>query len=507
MFRWYAKSHVCFVYLSDVSVDQEPKQVYLVDFMSSRWLKRGWTLQEMLAPERVEFYDVDWNMFGTKLSLRDEISSITGIRKEVLTSRFDVEASKSKHCVAEKMSWASGRKTTRVEDLAYCLLGIFDINMPLLYGEGERAFERLQFQILAETEDLTLFAWKRSFPQPWDLNPELPNVDGLLAKSPFDFYDAGTYESLMPRPDSTIQRLKDEPPTKRLGFFNLSVPVVPVSEELPELLVLASYQAAGEGPPDTCIWTTTKQAEYLCLPLVSIKELGYSSAYVKNGPPFRTALGDRESGVRLKRISIRLNSNSLVSRYPGATKPLTALIAFYQSQWTSPKLFYWDDVENQSYAILFRHGSSPSFEFLVLCGWYTNAMPADRKTPWAVITDWKELSTVLELVPGAEDRGKAGDFPRRETLNGGYILCSIKARTREWCLPLQNKMTKSKFHDLVNPVREVYSLDVQVKSAEGHAEKIEYVSSRQWADFAPFRNFIRSGSDGRAGFSRGPRRM
>jgi Heterokaryon incompatibility protein (HET) len=93
MFRWYADSHVCYTYLSDVKVDHaEPEN--LQEFDSSRWHKRGWTLQELLAPKRVEFYDVDWHQIGTRFSLRHRISRVTTIRAEILTKQFDVEVRK-----------------------------------------------------------------------------------------------------------------------------------------------------------------------------------------------------------------------------------------------------------------------------------------------------------------------------------------------------------------------------------------------------------------------------
>ena len=476
------------------------KPQYPDEFHLARWHSRGWNLQEMLAPERVEFYDVDWVMFGTRLSLRYNISRITGIREEILISGFDVEASKSKHCVAEKMAWASRRKTTRVEDLAYCLLGIFGINIPLLYGEGDRAFERLQFQILADTEDLTLFAWKSSEQKKllrWDF-PKIfsSTFNALLANSPSEFHETSLdrdYQYLIPRFDNSIQRLTDEPPAKRLGFCNLSAPIVPGSDATPEALVLAKYQS------DT-LWTFKGTDIYLCLPLASIKEIGGSSAFVKNGLPYQIELKDRESGIRVERISIRLNPESRTLQHPFALREPMPLIAFYQGDWDFPKFF---DADNQYIAILLQHGSSPSSEFLILCGWYTDITTANKKTPWAVITNWEELSSALELVPDgdAEHRGSAGDFPRCRTSDGGNILCSIKFRTREWYLSPQRNVAKSKFNLFV---REAFSLDVHVRSADGNHEKIVHMGFRQWTDFAKFRKFILSGSGGRAGLIDAP---
>ncbi|KAL8325642.1 hypothetical protein RB597_008750 [Gaeumannomyces tritici] len=112
-----------------------------------RWFTRGWTLQELLAPLQVHFFGKTWQYLGSKVSgigssigLTRELESITDIPFAVLDSSRPV----IDFCIAQRMSWAAGRVTTRKEDKAYCLMGLFDINMPLLYGEGAKAFQRLQ---------------------------------------------------------------------------------------------------------------------------------------------------------------------------------------------------------------------------------------------------------------------------------------------------------------------------------------------------------------------------
>jgi hypothetical protein len=99
-------------------------------FKNSRWFKRGWTLQELIAPVIVELYAADWSEIGTKSTLRAEIAAITGIDSEVLRG----DKSPLSCSVAMRMGWAATRSTTRVEDRAYSLFGIFDVNMPLIYG-------------------------------------------------------------------------------------------------------------------------------------------------------------------------------------------------------------------------------------------------------------------------------------------------------------------------------------------------------------------------------------
>ncbi|KAL9621356.1 MAG: hypothetical protein Q9160_004247 [Pyrenula sp. 1 TL-2023] len=156
MWRWYQLSDVCYAYLSDVDTAQAPFALSkgLNDQMPYRWFERGWTLQELLAPRNVAFYSSNWSYLGDRTLLLDEISRITGIDTYALKGGDLRELS-----VARRMAWASHRKTTRIEDVAYCLLGIFDINMPLLYGEGTKAFIRLQEEIMRTCDDQSIFAW------------------------------------------------------------------------------------------------------------------------------------------------------------------------------------------------------------------------------------------------------------------------------------------------------------------------------------------------------------
>lgn len=183
MYTWYRNAEVCYAYLSDVSypADNAHGSSTLQGFEESRWFTRGWTLQELLAPGRLLFFDRDWKTVGSKADLEEQVSKITGINVAALRGE-DLRT----FTVAQRMCWASKRVTTRVEDLAYCLLGIFDVNMPLLYGEGQKSFTRLQEVIMSSTEDQTLFAWK---------DPDLPPgfTTGLLARNPACFMESGVF--------------------------------------------------------------------------------------------------------------------------------------------------------------------------------------------------------------------------------------------------------------------------------------------------------------------------
>ena len=154
MYTWYNKSAVCYAFMSDVtSTSHDPG--FQQAFQNSKWFSRGWTLQELLVPIHLEFYNHDWQHIGDKSDLLSLISGATGIDEMYITYRESIYNAS----IGARMSWASTRRTTRTEDEAYCLLGIFNINMPLLYGEGHKAFTRLQHEIARVSDDESLFAW------------------------------------------------------------------------------------------------------------------------------------------------------------------------------------------------------------------------------------------------------------------------------------------------------------------------------------------------------------
>ncbi|KAL9047149.1 MAG: hypothetical protein Q9214_000204 [Letrouitia sp. 1 TL-2023] len=181
MYRWYQEATVCYVYLADISIKASMQDERAIKLKNSRWFTRGWTLQELLAPKSIIFYDRDWIAIGTKSSLESSLSEAAYISTKHL---FDPKSAS----VAAKMSWAARRSTTRTEDVAYCLLGLFDVNMPLLYGEGTKAFQRLQQVILDSSADESIFAWIQ---KPQDLAVEVLNRSsthvGILATHPYYF--------------------------------------------------------------------------------------------------------------------------------------------------------------------------------------------------------------------------------------------------------------------------------------------------------------------------------
>ena len=177
MYHWYEQAEVCYAYLADVLSDisdgsasrrgsQLPSEC--------RWFTRGWTLQELIAPSVVIFFNREWQQIGTKSSLQKDIFEITGIPVGILSGADDLDTAS----IAQRMSWAANRETFKLEDHAYSLMGIFGINMPLLYGEGTRAFVRLQEEIMKVSDDHSIFAWKSKD----------QSHGGLLATSPDAFH-------------------------------------------------------------------------------------------------------------------------------------------------------------------------------------------------------------------------------------------------------------------------------------------------------------------------------
>ncbi|KAI1414091.1 HET-domain-containing protein [Hypoxylon sp. FL1857] len=178
MYRWYSISRLCIAYLEDVTPTAMIKQ--------SVWFDRGWTLQELIAPKSVQFYDRNWKSLGSKVSLSSTIIDKTGIPADVLKNVKPPRACS----VAQRMSWAAKRTTQRLEDRAYSLMGLFDVNMPMIYGEREQAFVRLQEHIIAKSADESIFVWNLDLLE--DSTRDARQVQcGLLASSPACFARCG----------------------------------------------------------------------------------------------------------------------------------------------------------------------------------------------------------------------------------------------------------------------------------------------------------------------------
>ena len=282
MFRWYQNAKVCYAYLADVANKDE--------FSSSRWFSRGWTLQELIAPKVVRFYSSDWTLLGLKSELCHLLQEITEIDAFVLeTGLF------SQVCIAKRMSWASRRETTRIEDRAYSLMGIFDVNMPLIYGEGPKAFTRLQHEILRVSADQSLFAWGApvvfSDIHTFFRTRGAPTRHGLFADSPMDF--SNKHDILQARSQET-----SPPPVIYGNGIRVQYPVLEKGSSSFMILVLAC---------------TTRNATraYIGVPL----EIWDNTCYTRNGPLVLIFPGDWTK-AQSKALVVKEPPAGVVPRFP-----------------------------------------------------------------------------------------------------------------------------------------------------------------------------------------------
>lgn len=225
MFNWYQNASICYVYLHDVGSTDE----WSWEFYQSKWFTRGWTLQELLAPKEMVFYSRDWSRIASRSSMEIAISVATKISREYLQG----DGQYNHASIAQKMSWISRRRTTRIEDMAYCMLGIFGINMPLLYGEGQKSFTRLQEEIVRVSNDQTIFCWT------W--NDTVPhNWVSLLAPGPQVFERSNKFVKVN-------DVIKDIKLTYKMTNAGLSI-TLPIVQAWPYYLGILNAQDKGCHP-------------------------------------------------------------------------------------------------------------------------------------------------------------------------------------------------------------------------------------------------------------------
>ena len=216
MFQFYQHAAVCYTHLSDVATSesgagsfqwQETEQQ--PGLRHSEWFSRGWTLQELLAPRKMIFFDRCWRLIGTKTELASEISRITGIETGYLTGAKDFRSAS----IATRLSWQAGRKTTEIEDIAYSLLGILDVQLVPMYSEGRQASQRLQVEIIRTNNDESIFAWTSPTAEmPSHSRSWASDQWGLLAPSP-DYFaysrDITIDRPSIQRPPGEIQTIPE----------------------------------------------------------------------------------------------------------------------------------------------------------------------------------------------------------------------------------------------------------------------------------------------------------
>ena len=152
----------------------------------------------MIAPRDLQFFDKYWHPIGNKRMLSPILESITRVPQDILKEGL----SSNRPCIAQIMSWAANRMTTRVEDRAYSLMGLLDVNMPMLYGEGKKAFHRLQPEIIRTSNDQSIFAW--------GCNDIYVRTGSILADDPSFFRSCDTMELM--NQDEFIESLRHDIP-------------------------------------------------------------------------------------------------------------------------------------------------------------------------------------------------------------------------------------------------------------------------------------------------------
>lgn len=215
MFDYYRGATVCYGFLYDIASgnDASGKQMFQSQLsgLASEWFGRGWTLQELLAPRYMEFYDRKWTFMGTKEELASDLSSLTRIDTKYLQKNGDLK----KASLATRISWMAGRTTSCIEDIAYSMLGILGVNMTAEYGEGANAFMRLQKILIENSPDDSIFAWTipeeglKCYRDHGELKTWAPSFWGLLAPSPDCFRKSGDLviaDRVIPRPCSWAQQ-------------------------------------------------------------------------------------------------------------------------------------------------------------------------------------------------------------------------------------------------------------------------------------------------------------
>ncbi len=182
MYRWYKDATICLVFLPDVhdptlcscmlsdhtvhraEFPSLSARFYTEELKNSAWFRRAWTLQELLAPISMFLFSTEFCPIGTKAELAGLIAEASDIPEKFIRGE-----PLSTACVAQRMKWAAKRQASRQEDIAYSLIGLFEVNLPLLYGEGgERAFRRLQKEIIQSSPDGSIFCWSRPRTALWE---------------------------------------------------------------------------------------------------------------------------------------------------------------------------------------------------------------------------------------------------------------------------------------------------------------------------------------------------
>jgi hypothetical protein len=304
MFQWYKNAGICFAYLADVPASADLPGADS-PFSRSKWFTRGWTLQELLAPSHVTFLANDWTSIGCKTTFVSLISEMTGIPTDFLLGEDLEHAS-----VAMRLSWASCRKTTKPEDIAYCLLGIFDIQMPLLYGEREAgAFRRLQQEIMKTSDDQSIFAWMKDGPRKMIYDSSARQTFSLLAHSPASFKNSGNVvEAEAPVVSGYLDGIRTPTVFNNKGL-HLSLPIIQ-KEDRRVLAILNCSDLGQEDEERIAIWlrdVSTNGGRYIRVERQKLERIPLSTVLMSAMYSSISATKGEDADLDKTRVSATLN--------------------------------------------------------------------------------------------------------------------------------------------------------------------------------------------------------
>ncbi|KAL6864546.1 heterokaryon incompatibility protein domain-containing protein [Trichoderma novae-zelandiae] len=392
MYRWYRRAAICYAYLSDVPDDDDPPRQGS-KFRSSRWFQRGWTLQELLAPKHLRFYNSNWRSIGTKGTICSVLKNITGVPQQFLLGITSLHGAS----IAQRMSWAAQRQTKRAEDVAYCLLGLFKVTMPMIYGEGgEQAFFRLQEQIMKTTRDDSILAWGLSdgASKP-SMNDKGQVIGGeVLAVAPSSFTNSAQIVAREHTPSSLHS----------LDVFGGSVRV-----HLPLLVTPggATYGILGCGP-------ASDRQMVVGIPLAKASS-GGSNEYIR---PFGcpsvlqpiNAAGSPPELIHIKRDGRRDASAATKQQYWICEDDLFARVnlalvdveppSCWDEQMNLISALHLDDAAADRILLRFRHGEGGSQDFVMVLD---VTPPALNDDPRFYVVTCSRDTPLLELVERHED--------------------------------------------------------------------------------------------------------
>jgi hypothetical protein len=412
MFRFYQRAAVCIAFLDDWEPPPSPAAAESVEadidvdsLRSCRWFTRGWTLQELIAPREVDFYDKSWQFRGDKRRLAGAIEQICRIDRRTLAC----EVALSEIPVAVRMSWAAGRCTTREEDEAYCLLGIFDVNMPMLYGEGRKAFFRLQEEIIKENPDMSIFAWR-------DPAPAL-GYAGILSPSPSFFADAG---GLRLSPDAVLEDFEFSVTNQGLKF---RAPLGLQPETGYFILPVNHSHAPGAEPP-----TSSSLGIYL-------RQVGRSSfvrALTEQLAPLQDDGPTPAKSILVAKTLSRAHALSIDRRVVHFRRPTNLRIEEFGLTQVEP-VGCWDASTSRLFSgygssflgyMRFEPKWAEAYDFFVLVFWYNASKPDAERWEYDLVRgdDWVDVEprfydSYRHRGRGDAAAGQAGEWPNSLVLH------------------------------------------------------------------------------------------